>query len=151
MGLMGAWCVVHPALVHHPSLSPVRPSQAAPIPGSRTAGPRGPRVSEAPRPALCFAHSAALPSESPVPLCVTPWLGAQLLLAWCVKLSDSSVSQLAANCPLLDVLSIRGCARVTDAAVIKLAQVVPPPAPPPPATRMRTAAMRTHGGRGRRK
>ncbi len=47
----------------------------------------------------------------------------QLLLAWCVLVSDAAVAQLAAHCPLLAVLSVRGCVRVTDAAVIKLAQV----------------------------
>jgi F-box and leucine-rich repeat protein GRR1 len=47
----------------------------------------------------------------------------QLLLGWCVRVSDTGVAQLAACCPLLAVLSVRACPKVTDASVVKLAQV----------------------------
>ena len=66
-------------------------------------------------------------------------------------MSDAAVAQLAACCPLLAVLSVRGCVRVTDAAVIKLAQV---PARASPrrrlcASRIGLGAKRHGGGPGR--
>lgn len=49
------------------------------------------------------------------------WLQ-EILLAWCVQLTDTSFVQIAANCPLLTHLSLRGCNKVSDSAVVQLAQ-----------------------------